>query len=157
MARFTYQRRDFVDAVVPDWAVTPKRFGETQYSLGNKEIDDQHHHILCLLNSLDLAHHSGEGAAHSDLLLNHLCAYLDRHFNHEERLMAEHGYPKRKQHQQQHSECREKLRKMIVVVNGTGTRALDCATFIHEWMHNHLLGSDREFAMWLQHTRRYRQ
>ena len=128
-------------------------FATAEYTVGNKPLDDQHDHIFRLLTALECAGSSGEGALTADLLLTHLTAYMKRHFRCEERLMAERGYPKVRGHARQHAECSQRLADLLALVNSNAVDATDCAPFVREWMHNHLLGSDRQFARWLENRR----
>ena len=138
----------------PDCVFLSPSFATTEYTVGDKLIDDQHDHIFRLVNALECAGSAGVGARTADLLLVHLSAYLQSHFRCEERLMAERGYPKLRTHARQHAECSQRLADLLVLVNSNVMDPADCAPFVRDWLHNHLLGSDCHFAQWLQ-TRRY--
>jgi hemerythrin len=135
--------------MLADWTPpSPQHFATTEFTVGDKLIDDQHDHIFKLLNALQFADSSGDGARTADLLLEHLHSYLTRHFAREERFMAERRYPKLHSHKRQHKECIQRLSDFLALVNAKVMHAADCAPFAREWLHNHLLGSDRQFARW---------
>jgi hemerythrin-like metal-binding protein len=92
---------------------------------------------------------SGEGAANADLLLAHLLRFLAAHFGDEERLMKAMEYPELAVHQQEHEKCSGKLAELVSAVTSGELGAADCAPFIRDWLHNHLLGSDQRYAAWL--------
>jgi hemerythrin len=124
-------------------------FWKNEYSMGNDEIDRQHEHIIALLNSLEVADSSGEGAATTDLVLTHLLRYLAQHFAAEEQLMANVGYPEVDSHVQQHEEFSCRLAKLISSITSGETSASECVPCIREWLHGHMLDSDQHYASWL--------
>jgi hemerythrin len=139
--------------ILADWTLSRQRFAITEFTVGDKLIDDQHDHIFRVLNALQSADSSGDGARTADALLDHLHSYLTRHFAREERFMEERGYPKARSHTRQHRECLQRLTQFVTLVNANVMHAADCAPFAREWLNTHLLGSDRQFARWLQGRR----
>ena len=124
-------------------------FWADEYSVGNKQIDEQHEHIVAAVNALEIAVTSGEGAATVDLVLDHLLRYLAAHFAAEERLMSAVGYPNLAAHVQQHEECKQRLSALMSLVQSGEIGLSACVPFITEWLHGHLLGSDQLYVTWL--------
>ena len=120
-----------------------------EYKVGNAELDHQHEHILSLLNALEVAGTSGEGAATSDVILSHLLRYLKKHFSDEEHLMTLVGYPEVASHRQQHENCKATLAQLVSSVESGEGCAGDCMPFLNDWLHSHMLGLDRQYASWL--------
>jgi hemerythrin-like metal-binding protein len=123
-------------------------FWKDEYSVGNEEIDKQHQHILALVNALEIAGTSGEGAGTADLVLSHLLRYLSQHFAAEEELLASTGYPGLETHQREHAECTSKVESMVRAVASSEMTASECVPFFCDWLHEHLLGSDLQYAAW---------
>jgi hemerythrin len=125
-------------------------FWTNEYSIGNEEIDHQHEHIIALVNALEIAGTSGDGAATTDLVLTHLLRYLGKHFAAEEQLMADVGYPGLEYHQQEHAECSCRLAQLVSSVASGKMNAAECVPFIREWLHTHMLESDQRYATWVR-------
>jgi hemerythrin len=128
----------------------PVVFWSEEYETGNSEIDQQHQHLFSLVNALEIACTSGEGAATTDLVLAHLLRYLARHFSTEESLMRAVDYPEFTEHQHQHTACSRKVAELLSRVQTDELDAMEFVAYIRDWLHEHLLLSDRKYAFWLQ-------
>jgi hemerythrin len=125
-------------------------FWTNEYSIGNEEIDRQHEHIISLVNALEIAGASGDGAATTDVVLTHLLRFLATHFAAEEQLMAQVGYPELGDHQEQHAECSCRLAQLVASVASGEMNSAECVPFIRGWLHSHMLNSDQRYASWLR-------
>jgi hemerythrin len=123
-----------------------------EYSVGNQQIDDQHKHIITLVNAVEIAVSSGAGAATMDVVFGHLARYLADHFAAEERLMARVSYFDAANHRQQHADCTRNSTEIITRIRTGETDPFECAPFVRHWLHTHLLGSDQAFARWRDHA-----
>jgi hemerythrin len=128
----------------------PVVFWSDEYETGNSEIDQQHQHLFSLVNALEIACTSGEGAATTDLVLAHLLRYLARHFSAEESLMLAVGYPGYAEHQQQHAACGRRLAELVSKVQNGKSDAVELVAYIRDWLHIHLLESDQKYASWVE-------
>jgi hemerythrin len=131
---------------------TPGAFWTEAYTVGDEAIDAQHKHIFALIKVLERADTSGDGARTADLVLAYLSRYLSNHFVEEERLMAEASYPHLDSHRKQHQACGQKLAELMATVEATPTPTHTYIGFVREWFHEHLLGSDQQYALWLHKT-----
>ncbi len=121
-----------------------------EYRIGNDEIDRQHQHIVALVNSLEVASASGDGARTCDMVLTHLLWYLAQHFSSEEQLMAAVEYPDIEEHRREHSECRRRMAQLVSSIERGEIDVKDCVPYIRTWVHEHMLGSDRRYAVWVK-------
>jgi hemerythrin len=128
----------------------PIVYWSNEYSIGNEEIDHQHEHIINLVNALEIADTSGDGAATADLVLTHLLRYMAKHFAEEEQLMKDVGYPGLEEHQRQHGACSCKLAQFVSQVASGEMNAAECVPFIRQWLHTHMLESDQRYAAWVR-------
>jgi hemerythrin-like metal-binding protein len=76
--------------------------------LGIKKLDDQHREILLFL--LQIAKYK----ENIPKIINSFMFYCMEHFDYEESLMKEIGYPHYIKHKQEHIEIREKLTKAFI-------------------------------------------
>ena len=133
---------------------TPGAFWLEVYTVGNERIDAQHKQIFALIKVLEAANTSGDGARTADVVLAYLSRFLSNHFLDEERCMAESAYPFLNQHRKQHEDCAQKLAELLATIESPAMPTDDYVRFIRHWFHEHLLGSDQQFALWLhQHEK----
>ena len=72
------------------------------FKLGEAEIDRKHWGLFALTNDLSDQHAQGAGDASITSTIDAWAAYVDVHFEHEERLMRTVGYPELDRHIQLH-------------------------------------------------------
>ena len=131
-------------------APIPVVFWKDEYTIDDKQIDQQHEHIVALTNALEIAAASGEGAGTADLVLAHLVRFLATHFDTEERAMEAAAYPDLAEHRQQHAQFSRRLAQLVRSVESGELNVVDCVPVIRDWLHCHLLGSDQRFAFWVR-------
>lgn len=118
------------------------------FKIGEDEIDKEHWGLFALIH--DLGDKLAEGAAEDSVAvtIEALAAYVDVHFEHEERLMQETGYPEFAAHKKAHealdkrvAELKEDLRR---APNTFDYDAL--MEFLSNWLSQHIINVDMEFA-----------
>jgi len=118
------------------------------FKTGEKEIDKEHWGLFALIN--DLADKRAHGADESSIAstLQALVAYVDVHFEHEERLMEETGYPELESHKKAH----QALDRQVADFQDAYERSpetFDYETlmeFLSNWLGQHILKLDMDFA-----------
>jgi hemerythrin len=121
------------------------------YSVGIRQIDEEHQQLFILAESLHQAMLEGKGKAILVDLLASLVAYTCYHFAHEEHLMERIGYPDYRQHREQHENLRSKVREMQErAASGETTMTIDVAQFVMEWVKRHIIASDRRIGHYLK-------
>jgi len=129
---------------MPATFITWKEF----YSVGSRALDGQHRQILGIINDLYTASQSGTEREEIKGLLDRLVQYTVDHFQREEELMKECGYPELAQHKNMHQRVTEKtidIRKHFGRVSGQ--ELLAC---LKEWWLNHICGTDRQYGPYLE-------
>jgi hemerythrin-like metal-binding protein len=114
------------------------------YSVGNASIDNQHKQIIEIINDLYSAMQAGEDADIVKPLLERLLAYTDMHFEFEEQVMEECGYPHLDEHRHLHDQLRHRtddLRNHVGLVTGS-----DLLHFLAEWWADHIQAADKQYA-----------
>lgn len=123
----------------------------SDYEIGVAQIDAEHRGLLDLINAFH--EKSAQGASQSEIaqLLNRLVAYAEEHFQHEEKVMSDNGYPRLEQHREQHV----KLVTSIFAINERfvtqSTRAsAETLQFIKGWLFDHIIQHDMDIGDFLR-------
>jgi hemerythrin len=121
---------------------------EDRMSVGVREIDAEHRHLVDMLNQLFDAMQRGEGRDKLGEILDGLVEYTDAHFKHEEFLFDKTEYPDSEMHKKEHNN----LRKQVIEIQKKyksgeyDTLTIETLTFLKNWLVNHTTGSDRRFG-----------
>jgi hemerythrin len=118
------------------------------YSVGDPSIDAQHSQIIGVINELYDAMQKGKDRDVLKSILDRLLQYTIAHFNHEENIMQECGYPDFDQHKKLHDKLRQKTidwRENVSLVTGH-----DLLRFLKEWWTGHIQGNDKKYSPYLE-------
>lgn len=124
---------------------------EDRYNVGVREIDEQHRHLVDILNQLHDAMREGRGKAVLGDIITETLSYTRTHFATEERLFDRHSYAKAADHRKEHEEFVGKVasfaddfaKKNVMLTAGI-------LEFLRSWLMGHILGSDQEFGEFLR-------
>lgn len=117
------------------------------YSVGDAAIDREHKRILGMIDDLYMAVQLGNGPARVRDVLERLADYTTTHFEHEERVMLDCGYPNFDAHKTMHDEMR---RRVIEFRSNPDTVvAQDLMQFLKNWWTRHIQNQDKAFAPYL--------
>ena len=124
---------------------------KTQYSVDIRQVDNEHKHLIGLLNVLFTAMTQGRGKEVLGQLFEKLLDYTKYHFSTEERLMSIHGYPEYTHHKKEHNE----LTKQVLTFKeqfdkGQANISIITYNFLKEWLNKHILGTDKKFGPFLK-------
>lgn len=121
------------------------------YSVNVPEIDEQHKKLIALANQLYDAMRAGKGRDVLGPVLTELVEYTTYHFESEERLLLQHGYPEHDDHKEQHDSLAEKTRQFRDDFRqGQESRAMDVMLFLSNWLNIHILEVDKRYAAFLR-------
>lgn len=114
------------------------------HEVGIAVIDRQHRKLAERLNDLATCLRRGDDPAAISAMLASVLSYTRHHFETEERLMDEHGFPEAAAHRAIHAHLLDDLRNFSA---GCGTRSLSLTTrFLQEWLLRHIDSVDRALA-----------
>lgn len=117
------------------------------FSVGVKDIDDQHKKLVDMANRLNDAMKAGQGRAEVGGILGELVEYTVNHFAFEERLMDKHAYPMSSQHKKEHQDLvrtvGEFKRKFEL---GDAALTAEIMGFLRDWLSRHIMNSDKMFG-----------
>jgi hemerythrin len=117
-----------------------------EFSVGVKEMDEQHKKLLVMINSLIKEQHTLTDQKTIADLLTEMTDYAEVHFRAEEFLMAEYGYEQISVQEKQH---RAFIDKTISFYSATdiGPNVLSVALldYLGTWLVGHILQEDMQY------------
>jgi len=122
-------------------------------TLGIDEIDRQHRAIFDHFNQLSLACHGGHGDAVVLNLLDFLEGHIHTHFETEERLMVQYGYPKRDTQIREHRQFAQdvgELRRKAESDGPSRMLAAQVAGNMVRWVVHHIRNHDTELVRYIR-------
>ncbi|MCK5725315.1 MAG: hemerythrin family protein [Thiotrichaceae bacterium] len=118
-----------------------------EYSVGIKSLDDDHRKLLCLINKLQTAVHYQTGEIFEKEALDELVAYTKYHFDREEKMLEEAGYPDLDDHKKTHKAMIAEVEGFVEAYNQKGHEALkEVAAYLKNWLIGHINGTDKEYS-----------
>ncbi|QJB56308.1 bacteriohemerythrin [Pseudodesulfovibrio sp. zrk46] len=119
--------------------------------VGITEVDNQHKKLFDLLNSLHQATVNGEEQSALGRILDELVDYTVYHFETEEKLFLEYGYPGYEDHKEVHDDLtRQAVELQEEFREGSVTISFDLLDFLNDWLVTHTTGLDQEMAMFFK-------
>ena len=121
-----------------------------QYEIGNELIDSEHQELFRRINAFHdnwLEQREVQAIA---VLLNQLIAYAEMHFQHEEAIMRDAGFPRLEEHQAVHETMVEtifRLRQAFEQANGR--IEIETIKFVKNWLIEHIVRNDYLFRDFL--------
>jgi hemerythrin-like metal-binding protein len=116
------------------------------FSVGVALFDQQHRTLIDMLNKMIADPTATTRSETVADVLTDMTRYAQEHFQSEEDLMLAHGYPRRKEHTQEHREFREKVARLCVATaEGRATVPHELLAYLHQWLQHHILQVDMAF------------
>ncbi|MFZ2854036.1 MAG: bacteriohemerythrin [Rhodocyclaceae bacterium] len=122
---------------------------DEQLSVGFTQMDDDHRQLIAIINRLSTA-----GALDNrqviEFTLDDLVRYTRIHFEEEEQLMQELGYPDRARHKAVHDRLRSKLENIRWEYFQGLRQSIqrDLLAFLSTWLSNHIVKEDIPYGNW---------
>jgi hemerythrin-like metal-binding protein len=118
--------------------------------LGNKTIDTQHQKLVDLINELHDSMKAGKGKDQLGTTLTELVNYTVYHFQTEEKLFEQYGYPEKEGHKKIHTDLLQTAGKIKEDFDsGKIVLAMEVLDFLKKWLNDHILGSDKKSVNFL--------
>ena len=119
------------------------------YSVGVREIDEQHKKLVDILNELHEAMKAGHGKDKVEPVLARMADYAVMHFSTEEKYMMKHSYPELTSHRSEHQAFMKKVTQFVEDFRkGKATVTLELSNFLRDWLLKHIQGVDRKYGPW---------
>jgi hemerythrin len=128
----------------------------TSLTVGVPEIDAQHRTLFERAADLETAVRTNQPWKQMEKLFAYLEEYARAHFESEERLMREVGYPETADHVHEHSEFKRRLASLVPHWESEGpSTAMTMALmgFLDGWLATHVGTSDQRFGVFLRERR----
>lgn len=122
-------------------------------SVGVKQLDDDHHKLIDLMNELYDAIQAGHAKEKIGDIIDRLVAYSREHFAHEESLFAQTAYSEGAAHKKEHDNMLRwatKIRREY----GEGqlaAPALEVMNQLKDWFYDHINGTDKKYGPYLNY------
>jgi len=119
-------------------------------SVGNDEIDEDHHRLIDLFNILNHSVTQGDDPDYLAAVLEELINLTVWHFSHEERLMVKHGYQGLAEHKAEHQELINSVKALQSKILAAGKLVVDDdLEFLERWLTEHILSTDMKLGSFL--------
>ena len=123
---------------------------EDKYSVGIKEIDEQHKGLFDIINELYEAIKRNKNKEILTDIINKLVKYTEVHFDAEELLMSLYKYPELDEHKKQHGKFTAKIIEFRDNFNPTTLMtSLEVMEFLKQWWMHHVLDTDKQYSPFL--------
>jgi hemerythrin len=123
---------------------------QDDYTVGVKELDDQHRCLLNTINTLLEEQSDKYEAAKFSPALSSLIHYAYTHFATEERYLLQVHFPDLNQHVLEHIDFIMKTLGLALRVESEGDETrTELLRYLKEWYSSHVLGTDRLFIPFL--------
>ena len=121
------------------------------YETGIVALDNEHKALVAEVNRLYEAIRDKHGDEVLSEILTMLDKYTIEHFQHEERLMEQYGFPGLEEHRQKHQELCESVEGMKArVTSGTQELAQELFRFLKEWVLHHIVEVDKKYGPYIE-------
>lgn len=121
-----------------------------EYSVHVVEIDDQHKKLVGIVNELHDAMIQGKAKSVLSNVLSELIDYTLYHFSTEEKFFDKYDYPEAAVHIEQHQNLVEQVADLQKKYeSGEKVLTIDVMNFLRDWLHDHIIGSDKKFGPFL--------
>lgn len=118
---------------------------EESYSVGVKELDDQHKKLIHIINELDQVEDERDAKVR---ILNALVEYTKEHFATEELYFRQFGFEKTDEHIEEHLELIAEVEDLVYqFAVGESLDAVKLKGFLTTWLVDHIQGADQEYVV----------
>lgn len=122
----------------------------SELATGNRPIDEQHRRLFQLFNDLDWAVGRDDGEREVSRTITALSVYVVAHFQMEEDLMRQGGYPGLAAHQVAHQLMKIQVEDMVDQYDSMRRDPLRVMRVLEQWLVEHVQKEDRSMAKWLR-------
>lgn len=124
-----------------------------KYEIGIEEIDKQHKHIITAINALEKAVMENKADDILNKVLRALNAYAKSHFDYEETLLENHGYPSLRLQLDEHAGFIIKIKEFgreLIESDSQKKLGMKICNFLREWFIDHIMEKDQRYLRFLK-------
>ena len=120
---------------------------EEKYSVGVKEIDEQHKRFIDILNSLYAAVYASETREKLEEILVNLIKYKNNHFETEEKYFDLYDYENSDEHKKEHQEITKRINEFYKQFKEKRADiTLELMDFLENWLVDHVDQQDQKYV-----------
>lgn len=121
-------------------------------AVGNAEIDDQHKEIFIRFNRFNTACNQGRARSELDELYRFLLDYIRTHFQHEQQIQFETGYPDQDSHKREHEKFTREVERLAnaLASRTSASMVVETNLTLTRWLMRHIQMSDQKFVEFLR-------
>lgn len=123
---------------------------QDSFGVGHADIDADHKRLFELFNEFVTAVNDNRADSDIESVLVELLEYTDYHFDREERLMREHGYPDYETHKTMHDTFVRQVHDVNNALDAGGEQGAFVLGFLGKWLSGHILGVDKKLGAFLR-------
>ncbi len=117
------------------------------YSVGVKQIDEQHKKLFSHINNLYSSMKEGKDKQMLSKLLNDLADYVNYHFSTEEKYFEEFNYAEKDKHLSQHKQYTDKIKSFQeAYAKNQRFLSFEIIDFLEDWILGHVTGEDMKYT-----------
>jgi hemerythrin-like metal-binding protein len=118
------------------------------YSIGVKEVDDQHKELVAMITKLQSSLSSGGSSVEIIEALKFLVNYTKLHFATEEDVMRRIGYDEFENHQNIHKRLVGQVGEILInLKKGKSVDIYEMIDFLTNWLINHIRDEDQKIGV----------
>lgn len=119
-------------------------------SVGIEMIDQDHKKLIDLINNLQQAVYYPTGEAFEKQALEELLDYTKYHFQREEQMLQENGYPEFDEHKAQHEKMIGKVGAVMARYEKEPEETIEeLCLYLRRWLLEHIAGTDQRYGPYL--------
>jgi len=124
---------------------------DSSYSIGVKEIDEQHKKLIDIINRLYSGFLSAQANKIIGDILQEVYDYTKFHFDYEEGLLTKNKYPTLREHKEEHEKFVSKTKEYLES-HKKGSRVLtyEVMNFLRKWLVEHIAEEDKKYVSYLK-------
>ena len=120
---------------------------QDKFSVGIKEMDDQHKKLIGIINQLNDAMIAGKAKTEVGKIVEEMIDYTHFHFAAEEKLMEQYHYAGLAAQRVEHNAFIAKTNQFQAEINsGKLAVSVEVLSFLKEWLTNHIMGNDKKYS-----------
>lgn len=123
-----------------------------RFLIGHKVVDFDHKSLVNITNELFLRVEKGCPVEEITQTIALLIEYVDRHFEREEQLFKDSGYPLVEQHLAMHQDIRKTVRDIATLyqTQPSSISTDEVLQFLKKWLINHIMKADVNYVQYLK-------
>mgnify|MGYP001768274200 CR=1 FL=1 len=121
-----------------------------EYNVNIAKIDAQHKRLVAVINQFHDAVAAGQSRRDLQKVFAVLLDYMLNHFDTEEALLLQYGFPDFEEHKKQHDVFRRKITAFLDTFLDTDMDVtMDMAQYLVTWLSGHVFSTDKKYSAFL--------